>query len=157
MGSLNLLDTTTSFRLDNFLLLMGDQQPETVAYLKQGFQEGFKIHIDEEYLAENETTIFPNGKNPSPEAEEALARTFRENRELGHTTARLPLGGALYVATPVRAEPKRDGGVDVPGKFRPVQNLSKAGEGKRSVNGGSQRGTQKLSIKRWTMPPNIQC
>ena len=53
-----------SFRLDNFLLLMGDQQPETVAYLKQGFQEGFKIHIDEEYLADYEITIFPNGKKP---------------------------------------------------------------------------------------------
>ncbi len=59
--------TTTSFRLDDFLLLMGDQQPETVAYLTRGFQEGSKIHIDEEYLADYETTIFQNGKNPSPE------------------------------------------------------------------------------------------
>jgi hypothetical protein len=54
--------TTTSFRLDNFLLLMGDQQPETVAYLTQRFQQGFNIHVLEEYLAYYETTIFQNGK-----------------------------------------------------------------------------------------------
>jgi len=139
--------TTTSFRLDNFLLLMGDQQPETVAYLTQGFQEGFKIHIDEEYLADYETTIFQNGKNPSPEADEALAKTFRENRELGHTAPRPPLWGAVYVATPVRAEPKKDGGVAQPGKFRPVQNLSKAGEGKRSVNGGIHERNSRIKYK----------
>jgi hypothetical protein len=108
---------------------------------------GIHYHIDEEYLAEYETTIFPNGKNPSPEAEEAIARTFRENRELGHTAARPPLGGAEYVATPVRAEPKRDGGVDVPGKFGPVQNLSKAGEVKRSVNGGVPEENSKIKFK----------
>ena len=85
---------------------MGDQQPETVAYLKQGFQEGFKIHIDEEYLAEYETTIFPNGKNPSPEAEEALARTFRENRELGHTAARPPLGEPCMWRHPCEQNPR---------------------------------------------------
>jgi hypothetical protein len=86
-------------------------------------------------------------KKPSPEADEALAKTFRENRELGHTAPRQPLWGAVYVATPVRAEPKKDGGVEQPGNFRPVQNLSKAGEGKRSVNGGIHERNPRIKYK----------
>ncbi len=99
--------TTTSFRLENFLLLMGDQQPETVAYLTQGFQERFKIHVEEEYLADYETTIFQNRKNPSPEANEALAKTFRENRELGHTAPLRPCGEPCTWLHPCEQNPRK--------------------------------------------------
>ncbi len=51
------------------------------------------------------------------------------------------------MATPVRAEPKNDGGVAQLGKFRPVQNLSKAGEEKRSVNCGIQEKNSRVKYK----------
>jgi len=127
--------TTTSFRLDNFLLLMGDEQPETTACLTRGFKEGFRIEIDEDFRDLYETTIFQNGKNPSLVADEAIAQTFRDDRALGYTAARPPLWGAVYVASPVRAEPKRSSGEDT-GKFRKVQNLSKEGGDMPSINAG---------------------
>ncbi len=102
--------------------------------MTQGFQEaGFNIHIEKEYLADYETTIFQNEKKkkkkPSPEADEALAKTFRENRELGHTAPRQPLWGAVYVATPVRAEPKKDGGVEQPGNLGQFRTCRKQARG----------------------------
>jgi hypothetical protein len=81
---------------------MGDHKPETVAYLTQGFQEGFKPHIEDASMAQFRT----------------LAKILRENRDLGHTAPRQSLGGTMFVAHPVRAEPKRDGGVDIPSKYR---------------------------------------
>jgi hypothetical protein len=51
------------------------------------------------------------------------------------------------MATPVQAEPKKDGGVAQLGKFRPAQNLSKAGEEKRSVNCGIHERNSRIKYK----------
>ena len=127
--------TTTTFRLDNFLLLMGDQQPATTKYLTTGFTNGFMIELDEDFTEEYETTVYENGLNPTPAAEAAFALSIRKDHELGYVALRPPLWGAVYVASPSRAEPKKSSG-EPTGKYRKVHNLTKDSKNMPSINEG---------------------
>ena len=122
--------TQSPFRLDNLVLLLGDQQPKVVNYLTRSCKEGFKIEMNQP----RPSVVYPNPPAESTEALEALAASVHTDFERGHIGKRTQAAVETFVSNPIRPEAKKKNGRKVPGKFRRVHNLSKQSSGSLSVN-----------------------
>lgn len=119
----------TPFRLDNLMILLGDQQPEVAAYLTRSFKEGFKPEMEET----RPSAVYPNPPPVSAKAAAALRKSVALDLRTGHVGCR-PASMRHFVSNPIRSEPKRKNGRPEEDKFRRVHNLSKQAHGTMSVN-----------------------
>jgi hypothetical protein len=127
--------TTSPFRLDNFVLLMGQHQELTVEYIKDMFQKGMKIPLD----SERQSVAYPNPEPVDSEAREALNNGVKEDFLLGWISRRCGTEHA-FVSNPIYVIPKKSFGRAVyklgKKKFRRIENPSKKKRGFKSINEG---------------------
>ena len=128
----------TTFRVDNFAVIMGGEQTEATAYLVHGFCHGFALHRAEDWTH----VIYPNGPLPSEEAAQQFRAQLEKEgpRGFGYRVP-IPFTGTdarehgKLTSNPMFLREKAPQGVPT-GKFRTIDHLSKHKPGHRSVNEG---------------------
>jgi len=130
-----------TFRIDNFDIIMGPEQPKTSDYIKKGFCEGFRIHRSPDWTSVD----FKSATPPSAAAAAAMADLMRTERELGYTCPVPDSYSAPLQLNPFFVLEKRISGAGT-GKFRGIENLSKGSTSHPSVNSQIDRSMGTISF-----------